>query len=30
MNLFFVLWIIDLLLGPMKLTADGRTPADRP
>lgn len=23
-NLFFVLWIIDLLLGPMKLTADGQ------
>lgn len=25
MNLFFVLWIIDILLGPMKVTADGRT-----
>lgn len=25
MNLFFVLWIIDILLGPMKVTAEGRT-----
>ncbi len=24
LNLFFVLWIIDLLLGPMKVTADGQ------
>ena len=23
-NLFFVLWIVDLLLGPMSVTADGR------
>jgi hypothetical protein len=23
-NLFFVLWIIDILLGPMKVTADGQ------
>lgn len=25
LNLFFVLWIIDILLGPMRVTADGRS-----